>query len=472
MGIWPCAGEFVMATEVWFRNPHTYIRELVECGEYQIAWDRGFLVKRKIDPIQHASLYYGTAYPWRVLAIGPQGSAEYREGDEWDRPTAVYPTWEYGENMAVLIDMLENPAGEDIDACTDTKVDGNERPVFGQEHRVIVTGAPGSHLGPGRKFLTELAIIQEDFPNAIIHFHGTYSYRVAFGLGFKAADVEPRTVASKGKVTLPSGKAELYERVQAHPQWVTNLGFKPVDLAVPRKRCMYNIKSAVWAGQHFGELFNFRSRNDPRVAVDTETPENDYKPPTTLRTIPLGKKAKNGDKVQCNFCSLQNDCKFYRDGAVCSLPDAEPARLATQFNTRDAERIISGLGVLMATGAERLEEGRRIETILGELDPEVTKQLNQLFQQGVTLVKLVDPKYRGGTKINVGVGAGGQVLQVNGSNPNTLIAGVVRALEDQGIPRDKITPEMVNGILAGMAAGAPEREAIDGTVVASEVNSV
>jgi hypothetical protein len=67
-----------VSTEVWFRNPDTYIRELVECGVFQIAWDRGYLVKRKVDPIKHAELYYGQAYPWRVLAIGPQGSAEYR----------------------------------------------------------------------------------------------------------------------------------------------------------------------------------------------------------------------------------------------------------------------------------------------------------------------------------------------------------------------------------------------------------
>jgi hypothetical protein len=453
-----------MGTEVWFRNPHTYINELVECAQFNIAWDRGMLVKRKVDPIKHASLHFGNVYPWRSLAIGPQGTAEYREGDEWDKPTAVYPTWTYGEEWALLIDMLENPAGQDIDACTNTKVDGNERPVFGQEHRVVITEAPGANVAPGRQFLAALKVLQEDYPDAIIHYHGAYSYRIAFGLGFGSADVEPRTAAAKGKVTLPSGKDELFERVQAHPQWVTNLGFKPRDLAVPRNRCMYNIKSAVWAGEHYRELFNFRVRNDR--SVDTTTPDNSYSPPTTLKALPNKAKPQPGDKIQCNVCSLQNQCKQFRVGAVCSLPDAEPKQLAAYFNTRDADQIIDGMGVLMAAGANRLQEGMRIESILGDLDPQVTKLMGQLFGQGEKLAKLIDPKLRGGVKVNIGVSQGGQAaFQINQGSPNALIAGVVRELESQGIPRDKITAEMIQGVLEGIAAGQDQHKIIEGTAV-------
>lgn len=456
-----------MPTEVWFRNPHTYINELVECAEFHIAWDRGFLVKRKIDPVKHASLYFGTAYDWRVLAIGPQGSAEYRQGDELEKPTAVYPTWSYGEEWSTLLDMIENPAGEDIDACTDMSVEGNERPVFGQEHRVIITDLPNANLGPSRKFMAELKIVQEDYPNCIIHIHGSYSYRVAFGLGFRAADIEPRSAAQKGKVTLPSGSNETYERVQAHPKWVTGMGFKPVDLKIPRNRCMYNIKSAVWAGEHFGELYNFHSRRG--VPVDTTTPPASYTPPTTALALPVSAKPMPGDKIQCNVCSLQNDCSYFRSGAVCSLPGAEPKRLATYFNTRDAETIIDGLGVLMAAGSERLQEGMRVEQILGDLDPHVTKIMKQLFDEGVTLAKLIDPQYRGGTKVNIGVGAGGQAaFQINGGSPNALIAGVVRQLEAQGFSRDQITPDLVAGVLKGMNEGTPEHQAIEGSTIERE----
>jgi hypothetical protein len=433
-----------MATECWFRNPHTYINELVECAAYWIAWDRGFLVKRKIDPTKHGSLYFGTTYDWRALAIGPQGSAEYREGDSWDSPTAVYPTWSYGEEWGTLLDMVENPAGADINACTDKSVDGNERPVFGQEHRVIITELPDAKLGPARRFLAELKVLQEDHPECIIHLHGSYSYRVAFGLGFRAADIEPRTLAQKGRVTLPSGKNETYERVAVHTRWVTNLGFKPHDLAVPRNRCMYNIKSAQWAAEHFAELFNFRTTPSPQ-SIDATSPDGSYQPITTQSTIVGNIKPQAGDKIQCDFCSLQNNCKHFRVGAVCSLPDAEPKQLAEYFRTRDSDQIIDGLGVLMSAGAQRLQEGRRIESIMGDLDPEVTKMMGQLFSQGTQLAKLIDPKLRGGVKVNVGV-QGGAAIQINGS-ANTLIAGVVRELESQGIPPEKITPELVQSVI-------------------------
>ena len=454
-----------MSTQVWWRNPHTYINELIECGEFRLAFDRGFLVKRKIDPIKWASLYYGNTFPWRVLAIGQQGSAEYGDGDEWDKPTAVYPTWSYGEDLNLLADMLENPAGADIDACTDMGVDGNERPVFGQEHRVIIINVPGANGGPGRQFLAALKILQEDYPDAIVHFHGSYSYRVAFGLGFRSADIDPRTGAAKGKVTLPSGKNELYERVQAHPKWVTNLGFKPVELAIPRMRCMYNIKSAVWAGAHFTELFNFRTRND--TPVDTSSPEANYQPPTTK--LAVTSKGVDGDKIQCNTCSLQNNCKQFRTGAVCSLPDAEPKQLATYFNTRDADIIIDGLGTLVTAGARRMEEGMRVESIMGDLDPEVTKIMNQIFSQGVQLAKLIDPKLRGGVKVSVGgTHIGSAAIQINNSTPNALIAGIIRELEGQGIPRENITEDLIQGVLQGLSEGANKQDAIEGTVITQE----
>jgi hypothetical protein len=361
--------------------------------------------------------------------------------------------------------MIENPTGDDINACTDTRVDGNERPVFGQEHRVIITDVPGANIAPGRAFFAWLKALQEDYPGCKIHYHGAYSYRIAFGLGFASADVEPRTVAQKGKVTLPSGKNELYERTIAHPKWVTNLGFKPADLAVPRNRCMYNIKSAVWAGEHYEELFNFRAIGGTKP--DITTPDANYKPPTTKSPLPATVKAQANDKIQCNFCSLQNDCKYFRVGAVCSLPDAEPRQLASYFNTRDADQIIDGLGTLMAAGANRLQEGMRIEGVLGDLDPEVTKMMNQLFSQGEKLAKLVNPNLRGGTKVNIGVNGGQVGVQIgNGGGANSLVAGIVRQLEAQGIKREEITPQMIEGLLAGMAEGAKKAEAIEGTVIA------
>lgn len=457
-----------MATEVWFRNPHDYIRELVECGEYKIAWDRGLLHKKGIDPIRHANLYFANGFPYRVLCVGTQGTAEYRLGDTLEAPSAVYPTWAYGEDSVILEEMLAHPYGEDDEACSDLDVPGDERPTFGQEHRVVVTDVPNTQHGPGRQFIRFLKGLQQEYPRAIIHLHGTYGWKVAFGMDFGAADVEPRTAAQKGRVHLPAGSVEKYERLVQKPQWAANLGFTPADLKDPKNRCKFNIKSAVWAGAHYTQMFKFRTTRG-ESEVDYESSDTDYEPQTTpgrnsQRSLPV----KDGDQQLCDTCSLQNTCKYYRSGAVCTVPGAEPVKLARMFNTRDADTIIDGLGTLMAANASRLERGLRWEEIDGEVDPEVSKMLGQVFDQGVKLAKLLEPgRFSGGAKVQVNVGSGGAAA-VTAGNPRQLVAQVVRELEQQGIPRDKITPDMVKGALEGMLAPDTATKAVTGTVIASE----
>jgi hypothetical protein len=453
------------ATEVWFRNPDNYIRELVECEVGMVAWDRGFLVKKSLDPHKHAGLYFGRAIPWRALVIGEQGSAEIGPDNDMTKPVAVYPTWRYGEDATLLEDMVENPAGNSMVHCTDLSVGPDERPVYGQEHRVVISDVPNASAGPGRKFLRYLKELQEDNPDCIIHVHGLYSFRMAFGLGFRAADVEPRTAAQKGKLHLPSGKEELYERAQANPQWVTALGFKPVDLAVPRNRCMYNIKSALWAGKHYAELYKFKTQGD--VDVSPSTPDADFTPATTRSHMSVPKKKQPGDGFACDTCSLQNECKYQRAGAVCSVPGAEPTPLAKFFKSRDSDTIIDGLGTLMAAQTRRLERGMADEDDFG-LDPEVTKMMSQLFEQGVKLAKLVNPDLRGGAKVNVNVNGTNGGVQVAMGDPRQMVKGVIRELEMQGIPRDKITPAMIQGVMEGMVDQGRQRQAIEGTVIEHE----
>lgn len=457
-----------MVTEVWFRNPWNYIRELVEVGECWVAWDRGLLIKKGIDPIKHAQLYFANAFPYRILCIGTQGSPEYRPGDKIDKPTAVYPTWAYGEDVEILENMLEHPYGEDAEACSDTTVPGDERPVWGQEHRVVITEVPNTTKGPGRQFIRFLKDLQDDYPKAIIHLHGTYGYKFAFGLGFGAADIEPRTTAQKGRIHLPAGSIEPYERMVNKPQWAAAMGFKPSDLADPKNRCKYNIKSAKWAGAHYTELYKFRTqRSDP--SVDIESSNDDFKAQETLSYKTTNKSLiRPGDQKLCDTCSLQNNCKYFRSGAVCTVPGAEPARLAQMFNTRDADHIIDGLGTLLAANTNRLERGMRYEEVDGEIDPEVSKILNQIFNQGVQLAKLLDPgRFSTGAKVEVNVGAGG-AAEVSMANPRQLVSKVVRELERSGIPRNKITPDLIKQTLSGMIDPEKAAKSIEGTVIAEK----
>jgi hypothetical protein len=454
----------ILTTEVWFRNPDSYIRELVEAGEYKIAWDRGLLVKKRIDAHKHASLYFGMSFPWRLLLVGEQGTAELRADSSLTNPTAVYPTWSYGEDSALLEELLSQPVGQDKEACFDMSVTADERPVYGQEHRVVIINPPKATTGPGRAFLRYLKELQEDHPDAILHVHGLYGWRTAFGMGLGAADVEPRAAAQKGKVHLPSGSEERFEALTTKPKWASAMGFKPVDLAIPRNRCIFNIKSAVWAGEHYDELYNFSVRSTNK-AVDTITPDASYSPPEA--GVPVRGKGGVGDKQLCDTCSLQNDCKYQRDGAVCSVPGAEPIPLSRMFKSRDADTIIDGLGTLVAANAKRLEKGIRFEEIDGDLNPEVSKTMGQVFDQGVKLAKLLNPSLSGGPKVQVNVGPGG-TASVAEVNPRQLAAMAVKELEQRGIPREDITGEMIGTLLTDMADEGKRTKAVQGVVTRVE----
>lgn len=454
-------------TEAWFRNPDNYIREMVEVGANMIAWDMGYLVKRRLEPIQFAKLYYGES-PWRTLLIGTQGSIEIDNEHTLANPLGVYPTWEYGERFELLEEMIAQPAGDDPSCYDDTTVPVQERPVKGQPHRVVVTEIPDLRTGPGRYLIRRIKELQEEYPQCLIHIHGIYSYRIAFGMGFGAADMDSRTKAAKGTVVLPNGKEVIAEKTIGFPQWVTLLGMLPAQLKVPRNRCMYNIKSAMWAGKNWDGAINFKSTATPVAQLDTVSNVSLLPVPTTKSHLSVPVQPQPGDRQVCDTCSLQDKCKYYRQGAVCTVPGSEPARLATMFKSRDADQIIDGLSTLLAANANRLEKGVEEEQAYGELDPEVTKIANQLFNQGVQLAKLIDPNLRGGAKVQVNVGGDAQVITT--SSPKQIMGSIVRELERRGIPRAEITPEMVSGLLAEMATGKPQHEAIEGTVLGSRAD--
>lgn len=447
-------------TEVWFRNPHNYIRELVEAGGNRIAWDMGILVKNGIDPTAHAKLYFHQA-PWRALLVGDQGTVEIGPDNPVGSPIGVYPTWVYGEKIELLEEMIAMPAGDDPRCYNDMSVPVQERPVKGQPHRVVITELPRVSDGAGRQIIRKLVELQEEYPDVILHLHGLYSYRVAFGMGFKSADIDARTKAAKGNVVLPNGREMIAEKTIGCPQWVAVLGMRVVELKIPRNRCIYNVKSALWAADHWDENLNFKSVPSKKD-VDYEAIEANVLTTRSHLSVPV--QPKPGDRIACDSCSLQDKCKYYREGAVCSVPGSESSRLAEMFKSRDSGRIIDALGILMERNTKRLESGIQEEESFGELSPEVTKIGNQLFNQGVQLAKLVDPNLRGGPKVQVNVNGG--TAQIGAGAPqNSIMASIVRDLEAQGVQRHEITTEMIQGVLSQMAAGTQPPKAIEGQVL-------
>jgi hypothetical protein len=457
-----------MTTEVWFRNPHNYIRELAEVGVGRIAWDRGLLTKRRIDPLKHADAYF-SGRPWRLLLMGEQGTAEYTN-ESGQTPVGVYPTWDASmDQIELLEEMMQYPIGDDADVCNDPNVPIDQRPVANQQHRVVVINLPEMRTAHGKAFVRKLKEMQEDYPDCVLHVHGLYSWRISFGMGFGATDVDPRTNAGKGKVTLPSGKEMIAEKTVAVPQWVTLLGMNPIDLTrEPRNRCIYNIKSALWASDNYMENVAFAARQSTTkavAAVDMESKKANPVETGTRSPFSTPVVAKPTDKLNCNTCSLQDKCKYYREGSVCSVPGSEPAELAKHFGTRDADQIIDGMGVILQLQARRLDRGVADENLYGELDPEVTKIANQIFTNGAKLAKLLDPARFSGPSVQVNVGGGGHAA-IQAATPNQLLGSIIREMEARGIPRSEITPDMVKNFIAEMSGAQQAPKAIEAEVIA------
>jgi hypothetical protein len=409
-----------METEVWVRNPDLCIRECLEVGVKRIVWDRGYLLKRGIDAEKFMDVHYGVE-PYEMMIIGTsdQGAFNLSTWPHADRGIA-HPVWEYGEPIERLERLLAEPAA-------------------GHAPRVIVTQTPIGTTGIGRQFFLMLRDLQADYPESIVHVHGLYSYRFMFGLGFRGADIEPRELARKGKVTLPTGKEVTYERASEMPHWVSLLGMRPVDLKIPRNRCMYNIKSAQWSAKYFAESIALKHKGFEDIR-----PDDPFYQPPRARTIMVKKReALEGDKFICDVCSLQDTCRYFRQGAVCSVPDSDSVELAQFFKTRDSEAIIDGLGTLLAMQTRRLQAGLIEEAADGDIDPEVTKIINTLFDRGVKLAKLVNPALAaaGAPKITFNQNT------LNTSTPQALMAAVVEEFVSRGIPREQITPEMVMSVL-------------------------
>lgn len=409
-----------MPTEVFFRNPFNYIQECLTAGVNSFAWDYGILRKRSIDPHKFADLYYGVN-PWRALVIGEQGASLIDNDHDLDDPAAVYPVWEYGQQFKTLESFCATNISPE------------------QEHVVVVIRPPTANSNVGKAFYHVLSQLQSEYPDCKIHVHGLYSFRIMFALQFKSVDMEPRELARVGSVVLPNGKEVTHEYASSEPHWVNLLGMKPHELKKPNLRCVFNIKSAIWAAEHFTEAVKFKSKGFTHVDPDNPLKRVPHNKSIMVRREP----AQEGDKFLCNMCSLQNVCKYFRTGAVCIVPDSEPVELARYFNTRDSDEIIIGLGTLLATQTHRIEKALKAEEDNNALHPETTKMINTLFDRGVKLAKLVDPKLAA-----AGAPKTLNVTQISASTPNELMAQIVESFVTQGIPRSQITPEMIQRVLS------------------------
>lgn len=408
----------------------------------QFTWDRGLLKTRGIDLQTFMELYYGQTTPWKAMLIGEQGTSLVdRHNDESD-PLAVYPVWVYGDDWENLVELAANPAGDDPWKCSDRHVQPNLRPRRGQDHVVVVTYTPPATTAIGKQFYIALSELQKEYPACKIHVHGLYSYRIMFGMEYGSVDVDPRPLAAKGKIVLPNGKEVTVEQAVDFQNWITMFGWSLGDMKVPRNRCLYNIRSAMWAAENFATNVRFRYKGFEHI-----DPDNPTRGQRSGRRAIMMRKVRplQTDKFLCDTCSLQSDCQYFRVGAVCAVPGTDPTALSEFFKTRDAATITEGLLTLMQTEAVRVGEARQAEAQKSEINPEVTKMIDHLFKHGVAVVKLIDPELRpGGAQGNT---TNNNTLILQSANPQQLMASIVDEFVRRGIPRGEITPEMIMAVV-------------------------
>lgn len=428
--------------EVFWRNTGLYIREVVECGEQNVIFDKGYLIKKRIDANKFMDLNY-MGRPFKLRIVESYGVTEFNS--ESNDLKAVYPAWEYGDDPSVLEEFLLNPPGKDMAACNNKTIPRGERPVFGQDNIVYITEPPDMGSKLGKKFLSDMRDLQSDYPQSTLVIHGTYSVYAQLGMGFKSIDFEVRGSSALGKLHLPTGRVVNVksESLVPYVKWLTMLGYVPKDMTDARKRCLYNIKALNWASENYNSIKSIAFRNTSEV--DTTISDEEYEAPIAGKFITKSNLVMEpGDKYVCNSCSLMYACKLYREGAVCSLPRSEPGQLAKYFGTRNANDIIDGLGALVQINAGRAAAGVESEEDFG-LDPTVTKIIDDTFRQGTKLAQLIDPSLRN-PKLQINVGSGGKAAIVT-QDMSTIVAGAMRELEQAGFKREDITPDMISGVL-------------------------
>lgn len=476
-----------MPTDLWMRQPKTYMQEALDAGFTKFTWHLAAALDQKIDVlswIRSAAIGYGDV---RVMIVDYSGAAEYSVYDSYDKPTAVYPTWAGDEDFETLIWLVENNVGMDRTMTDDMKVQSDMRPVYGQKHRVVVHRL-GERSPMRDGLLLRIRDLQMMHPECEIFISSPLDYNALFGMGWKAVDAMPGNVTASGAIMkgiyLPTGKSlsSGYEFDRRYADWFSLIGWHQSMLTDGRKYLQYNLDAIQWAARNWElatpfvqtKVKSLGTRKVYRPEDYMEVPDTEFILPIDRRIIMrnLGRlniKPTELDKFMCDTCLLHNACKLYRQGSVCAVKGSEGVELSKYFGTRNASTIIDGLDKLLKAQVERVEDRLEAEKTSGEMDPELTKEINSVMANGTKLAKLIDPTLAGGPKVqvNVGVGGGGQAhVAVAAADPKQLMAEIVRTLEvEHGIPRDQITSQHIKGILEGMAARDPQKALEAGKII-------
>lgn len=437
---------------------------------------------KKLDPIARTRAY---ALPYgersKIMLIDYAGAAEYGLFGKYDEPIAVYPTWTPEDGYDQLRWLCENPPGRNPKLYNDRSLGPESRPIKDQKHRIVVWKFKNDFTAVSvTPMLTVIRDFQAEY-DVEIFVSGLTRFEHMLSYDLLACDFRPQCLVDNAiheVAVLPSGKyisRDIYD--PRYKDWFELLGMSQIDIfrevKSGNRRILleYNLRSMQWAKANWDKVEPFVLDRKSKVPEDRDFSDRILQPntaftlPATRRRVMrnLGLPESELDRFACDVCIMHNTCKLYREGAVCAVEGTEAVALSKAFGTRNADRIIDGLSQLLEKQAERLEDAMAAEDPQNP-NPDVTRQVNSVFANGVKLAKLIDPTLAGGPKVtvNVGVGQGGQAAIVAQQDPRQITAQVMRELEASGIPREQITAEMLAGYFKNMGINTeePARKAI------------
>lgn len=469
-----------MTTDLWLRQPKTYIQEALDEGFNKFTWHLAAALDQKIDVLswlRNATIGHGNI---RVMIVDYTGASEYSIYDRYDSPQAVYPTWAADEPFDQLIWLVENPVGDDPDFYDDKGVQSDMRPVKGQKHRVVLhrLGEPGIERNGLILRIRELQLLH---PECELFISAPFEYNTLFGMGFQAVDAMPGNVSASGAifetVYLPTGKQLKMNTAfdRRYKDWFELLGWDQSMLTDRRQFLRYNLRGLKWAAKNFDMAIPFvktvvPSKGKREVFKPSEfrhVSDKDFMLPAARRNTMrnFGFALTELDKFMCDTCILHNACTLYREGSLCAVKGSEGMGLADKFGTRNAQAIIGGLDELLKKQVERVEDDLAEEAVSNERNPDLTRDINAVMSNGIKLAKLLDPALAGGPKVQVNVGVNGNAqVAVAQADPKQLVASIVAELEASGLKREEITSAHIKAMLEGMA-NRGEQRAIQGASV-------
>ncbi|QOP65336.1 terminase small subunit [Gordonia phage Diabla] len=455
--------------DLWWQNPFKYYEHLKDSGESQVLFDHSMLEKYKINP-REFMLQHFRGMSWRCYVMNKDCVVLFDHTCGPRESLGSWPIWDYEKHdLAELKDLLETPWK---DRPISEHADWYEVPSPHQPHRVFLKNAVTGLYDPiWRKRRLRLTKIQRLYPECEMFLKPKgFAVGLMFGSGFTACSVDPYEMRwlEKGKIILPNGRKVHLENVDKFAREIEHFGFDPYDVRYDQDvGLLYCIASIRYAAHHWddptGPFYNQKGVH--MRAPDFNNPDM-YAPMPSYEKVSIKlDKIKPTDKVLCDSCSLWRLCPAYRTEEVCGLPSSETRKLADMALSRNADDVVEMLASVVSKQAERVERKIDDEKFLESgYDKDVDKMLNNLFKNGATLAKLRNPNL-GRPLVQINANVNPQAQAIEQADPRALAMGVIRELEESGVPREDITEEMIEKHL--QANYAPKQ--LEGEVVDAEV---